>query len=403
MNWLTEDLPGIGGIYKQNPADFQVEEIPLYPCSGKGEYLYLWIEKSGLTTRELLTQLSRGLRLKEHELGYAGLKDARALTRQMVSIPFNKSDQVKKLNLSNAKILETCRHSNKLRLGHLAGNRFSITLRETHAEALPRAGTILTQLQKRGVPNFFGEQRYGILGNSAQLGLLLVQQEFSRFCHEFIGDPELINNPDWKNAAERYRQGEIKTALAILPKRMRDEQQLLRILLDGKSHKTAVLALPRNLLRLFLSAAQAYFFDQLLQQRLANLDQLCDGDIAVKHVNGACFRVEHAATEQSRVASFEISPSAPLFGSKVLLATGEPGQAEVAMLQAAGLTLASWDLGQGLTMPGERRPIRVPLSEPAMTNHGKNFLTLSFALPKGSYATCVLRELMKEHPLKTNK
>lgn len=396
MNWLTENLPGIGGIYKQNPEDFQVEEIPLYPCSGKGEHLYLWIEKSGITTRELLTQLTRGLRLKERDLGYAGLKDARALTRQMVSVPFNKVDQIGKLNLDKAKILSINRHGNKLRLGHLAGNRFTITIRETHVDAPSRAETILLQLEKRGVPNFFGEQRYGVLGNSAQLGLLLVQKDFAKFCQEYIGDPELIHNQDWKKAAEYYQSGEIRASLDSLPKRMRDEQRLLRTLLDGKSHQTAVSILPRNLLRLFLSAAQSSFFDQLLKQRLSTIDLLTDGDIAVKHINGACFRVEYAVEEQSRVDCFEISPSAPLYGSKVMIASGKTGQREVALLEESGLTLDSWKLAQGLTMTGERRPLRVPLSEPKIIGQGKQYLTLSFALPKGSYATSILRELIKD-------
>ena len=207
MNWLTENLPGIGGIYKQTPEDFQVEEIPLYPCSSEGEHLYLWIEKSGITSRDLLTQLGRGLKLKERDLGYAGLKDARALTRQMISIPFNKFDQVKKLNFHNAKILRIDRHTNKLRLGHLAGNRFTITLREIGPNARSRAEAILTELQKRGVPNLFGEQRYGILGNSAKLGLLLIQKDFSAFSREFIGDPQVIHNPEWKKAVYQRECG----------------------------------------------------------------------------------------------------------------------------------------------------------------------------------------------------
>ena len=395
MNWLTADLPGIGGIYKQTPEDFQVEEIPLYPCSGDGEHLYLWIEKSGITTRNLLSQISQGLKLKDHDLGYAGLKDARAVTRQMLSVPFNKADHIDKLNLECAKILNISRHSNKLRLGHLAGNRFIITLREAHPEALPRAEAILQQLQQRGVPNLFGEQRYGILGNSAELGRLFVQKKFSQFCLEFIGDPQLIRNLEWKQAAEHYRQDDIQTALDCLPKKMSDERRLLHMLLDGKSHQIAVTSLPRNLLRLFLSALQSHFFDQLLEQRLANPELLMDGDIAVKHSNGACFRVEKVAQEQHRVNSFEISPSAPLFGSKVLLAMGQPGKAEVAVLQESGLTLDSWKLPQGLTMTGERRPLRVPLSEPKILDSGEQFLTLSFVLPKGSYATSVLRELIK--------
>ena len=396
MNWLTEDLPGSGGIYKQTPEDFQVEEIPLYPCSGEGEHLYLWIEKSGITTRDLLTQLSQGLKLKERDLGYAGLKDARALTRQMISIPFNKFDQVKKLNLNSAKILSIDRHSNKLRLGHLAGNRFTITLREIGINAQSRTEAILTELQKRGVPNLFGEQRYGILGNSAKLGLLLIQKDFTAFCREFIGDPQVIHNPEWKKAAQHYRQGEVHSAIDILPKRMHDERRLLQILADGRSHQAAVFSLPKNLLRLFLSAAQSHFFNQLLMQRLSTLDQLTDGDIAVKHANGACFRVEHAVAEQPRVDSFEISPSAPLYGSKVMLATGKTGQAEEALLEKSGFTLDSWKLTQGLTMTGQRRSLRVPLSEPEIIAADDHYLTLSFALPKGSYATSVLRELIKE-------
>ena len=396
MNWLTEDLPGIGGIYKQTTEDFQVDEIPLYSCSDKGEHLYLWIEKSGITTRNLLVQLAKGLKIRERDLGYAGLKDARALTRQMISVPRSQLEKIEKLKLNHAKILQINRHENKLRLGHLAGNRFTITLRETGAEALPHAKLILEQLEKRGVPNLFGEQRYGVLGNSAELGKLLVQKKYPQFCREYLGNPQLIRNPDWQKAAEFYRQGKIQEALDQLPGGMDDEHYLLQLLQNGKSHQMAVFSLPKNLLRLFLSAAQADLFDQLLRQRLPELDQLKDGDIAVKHINGACFRVEQAAAEQSRAYNFEISPSAPLFGSKVMIATGNPGETELEMLEKSGLSLESWKLGRGLTMSGERRPLRVPLNQPEIIDHGKNFITFRFVLPKGSYATSVLQELIKK-------
>jgi len=402
VNWLTESIPGTGGFYKQTTADFQVEEIPLYPCSGHGEHIYLWIEKSGITTHNLLTQLAKGLKVKERNLGYAGLKDAQALTRQMISVPLSHLDQIEKLNLHNAKIIQINRHGNKLRLGHLAGNRFTITLHKTKSGALPHAQQILQQLEKRGVPNFFGEQRYGVLGNSAILGKLLIEKKFTQFCQEFIGDPQLIRNQDWKRAAEFYRQGKLQQALDRLPGGMADERHLLQLLCNGKSHQMAVFSLPKNLLRLFLSAAQAVFFDQLLQQRLPNLDQLSDGDIAVKHVNGACFRVEHAAAEQSRADSFEISPSAPLFGSKVMLATGNPGESEFKLLEESELSLESWKLGKGLTMSGERRPLRVPLNQSEILSQGENFITFRFILPKGSYATSVLRELIKQ-PMSNNQ
>ena len=395
MNWLTAELPGIGGNYKQTAEDFQVDEIPLYPCSGAGEYLYLWIEKSGITTHDLLAQLARRLKIRERDLGYAGLKDARALTRQMISVPYRQPELIQNLQLQNAKILQIDRHGNKLRLGHLAGNRFMVTLRKTGTVAIPRAEKILKQLEKQGVPNFFGEQRYGVLGNSAELGKRLLQKNYPQFCREYLGDPQLIRQPGWRQAAELYRQGNIEGALAELPGGMTHERHLLQQLGAGKSPQTAVFSLPKKLLRLFLSATQADYFDQLLQQRLPELDRLQDGDIAVKHINGACFRVTQATAEQSRADNFEISPSAPLFGSKVLIATGATGAKEQQLLESSGLSLHSWKLGDGLTMTGERRPLRVPLLTPEIVAHKKEFITFRFALPKGSYATSVLRELIK--------
>jgi len=395
MPYLTAELPGTGGHYKQDPEDFCVEEIPLYPCAGTGEHLYLWIEKEGISTRDLLDQLCRGLLLKEQEIGYAGLKDARALTRQMISIPASRADRLETLQLYRARILKEQKHGNKLRLGHLAGNRFTIRLRNVQPGAADRAQKILQVLKKQGVPNRFGEQRYGVLGNSSQLGLLLCQRDYAGFCRELLGDPELIRNKDWKSAASAFRDGNLPECLAALPQRMRDERRLIRNLLQGKSEQAAVLALSRNLLRLFLSACQSKFFDQVLDQRLLRLNYLEDGDIAFKHENGACFRVISAAAEQERADRFEISPTAPLFGHKVMLAEAGPGKQERELLMNAGLTLDHWKIGTGLNMPGERRPLRIELVQPEVESLQETELRLSFSLPKGSYATSVLHEIIK--------
>jgi len=395
VSWLTEDLPGTGGHYKEQPEDFKVEEIPLYPCSGKGEHLYLWIEKEGISTHELLNQLKQGLRINAREIGYAGLKDARARTRQMISVPISAVDRVSGLQLRGARILLSQLHGNKLRLGHLAGNRFTIRLRNCVQNAEQRATVILQRLERQGVPNRFGEQRYGILGNSAVLGRLLLQHQYADFCRELIGDPQRIHNSDWQAAAEAYRQDDFLKCLQRLPQRMRDERRLIRTLVDGRGYQQAALSLPRNLLRLYLSAYQSQLFDQLLEQRLPNLYQLYDGDIAYKHDNGACFRVDSACEEQPRADRFEISPTAALFGFKVLRATGQPGALEEACLTEAKLTFDSWRLEKGLSMQGERRPLRVPLFQPAAKADSQTDIILSFSLPKGSYATSVLLELIK--------
>lgn len=395
MSLLTGDIPGTGGHYKETPEDFMVEEIPLYPCCGEGEHLYLWIEKRGISTRELVHQLTKALNLHERELGYAGLKDSRALTRQMISIPAAREDLLNGLHHRDWRILSTARHTNKLRLGHLAGNRFTITLRDVCPAATERVDAVFHQLQQIGVPNRFGEQRYGVLGNSAQLGSLLLQQRYEEFCREMIGDPQKITHRGWQQAAQLYRAGDLQAACATLPPRMRDEQQLLRRLIKGDSHATAVRGLSRNLLRLYLSATQSSLFDQLLNARLHGINQLQDGDIAIKHSNGACFRVDKADQEQQRADAFEISPTAPLFGSKIMLANGLPGTHERQLLNALNLQPQSWSLNKLVKMPGERRALRIKLEGAQILKNQSDLLVLSFILPKGSYATAVLREIIK--------
>ncbi len=395
MNLLTETLPGTGGYYKTTPDDFQVDEIPLYSPCGSGEHLYLWIEKSGISTRGVISQLQKELKIRESDIGYAGLKDANALTRQTLSIPLKYAEKIAGLELYKARILDARPHTNKLRIGHLAGNRFQIILRDCLPDAETRARNILQHLERFGVPNLFGEQRYGVLGNSGQLGMLLLRKKYEEFCSELMGDPDQIRNADWQQAARAYREGNLHHALECLPRRMRDEQKLLKALSSGKSHERAALALPKSLLRLFLSAAQSSLFDRLVLDRLAALGHLRAGDIAFKHVNGACFRVTDASTEQPRCDCFEISPTAPLFGTKVMLAEGVTGHAERECLKACGIDLEDWQLERAIIMPGERRPMRVPISGIAAASLPENALMLQFTLPKGSYATSVLREVIK--------
>ena len=176
---------------------------------------------------------------------------------------------------------------------------------------------------------------------------------------------------------------------------MHEERRLISLLKGGHSPESAVLSLSKRLLRLYLSALQSWLFDQLLLQRLPQLGQLQNGDLAMKHANGACFLVEDAAQEQPRADQFEISPTAPLFGSKIRLAEQTPGRDEQAILQQIGLRPESWKLGHGLTMTGDRRALRVPVSAISTRQLGAD-LQLDFCLPRGSYATAVLNELMKK-------
>ncbi len=125
LPYLTA-FPGVGGSIKNRPEDFFVQEIPLYEPSGDGEHVYCEIEKSGVTTIDAINRLGKALKVSTRDMGYAGMKDAHAITRQVLSIRGTTEERVMTTSIDGVKVLWAARHGNKLRLGHLAGNRFAI-------------------------------------------------------------------------------------------------------------------------------------------------------------------------------------------------------------------------------------------------------------------------------------
>jgi tRNA pseudouridine13 synthase len=393
LPYLTDNHPGIGGRLKVEPEDFFVEEIPLYQPSGEGQHVYVEIEKRGLSTNAAKKIIARTLNISPHAIGYAGLKDAHAVTRQTFSIDNIKPETVKALNLPNIKILQINRHQNKLKVGHLAGNRFVISVREVTEDALPIAEVILKILAEKGVPNFFGKQRFGNRANTHRLGEMLIRKNISEFVAEYLGRPQPQEAASAQAARQLIDTGLWAEALSQWPDSLSDERHVLAAIVkaDGQLD-VAFQALDRRSKRFFVSAFQAQLFNELLVNRLNNLDQLQKGDVAYMHGKGAAFIVEDAAAEQPRADRFEISPSGPLFGPKVLLATGEPGQQEQAILAARDLSKDDFNV-PGLKIRGARRPYRFKLKN--AKTWWEDGLLVSFELPPGAYATTVMAEIMK--------
>lgn len=338
--YLTGNLPGIGGQIRTTPEDFQVEERPLYLPCGEGEHVYVTITKRNLSTPDLVRRLSSSLRIKAQAIGVAGLKDARAITTQMVSLQGIAPDQVSCLKIDDTllslRILG--RHRNRLRTGHHSGNRFRLVIRDVADHAAETVPAVLRQLCTRGVPNYFGPQRQGKDGDNHRIGALLLH--------------------------DARRREKMSRATRIW----------------------------------YLNSYQSFLFNRILARRVDHLDKVIVGDWAMKSDNGACFQVENAEKEQSRADRFEISPTGILFGSRVSWANGEPGRVEEAVIVEAGATKK--DLvaaAKACGFRGERRALRIPLAELEWSLHS-SILVLSFSLPPGAYATSVLRELMKVSP-----
>lgn len=393
LPFLTDSYPGIGGRIKVEPEDFVVEEIPLYEPGGEGQHVYVYLEKRGLSTYQAVNAIARRLRVPTGSIGYAGLKDAWAVTRQMISIDGVKPEQLEALDVPGVKILWVNRHRNKLKMGHLAGNLFTLRVRGVGQEALTIARAVLAELSRRGVPNYFGEQRFGMRGNTHQLGWALLRGDAEAFVYEYLGHPQAGERADAQVARAACDAGDYAAALTQWPPSLPEERRVLAaIVRSGGDVEQGLRVLDKKLRRLFVSAYQSYLFNRLLVGRLRTIDHLEQGDVAFIHASGGAFVVEDPAVEQPRADRFEISPSGPLFGPKSLLAEGRPGQQERDLLRESGLSLADFRL-QGVKFKGARRPLRIPLNDVQIScNDG---LMLSFRLPPGSYATEVMREVMK--------
>ena len=329
---LTRDIPGCGGLFKAVPEDFVVEEVPAYAPSGEGPHLYLWVEKVGRDTQEVARALARAGGFPEREIGYAGQKDRQGITRQFFSVPAAAEPKLTAFEMPGVKVLWTKRHGNKLRTGHLRGNRFQIRLRDVKAPENARAS--FDRLCEIGMPNAFGAQRFGRADDNAEQG---------------------------------------------------------RKLLLGQRLDRAPTPFQR---RLYLSAFQSLLFNRALVQRVeeGTLGTALLGDVMEKVGSGGLFVCESPEVDQPRVDAWEISPTGPMFGPKMVAAAGEVAIREAQLLTDAGVTPDDFRRGKGET-EGTRRPYRVRLGEPSFEVDGADVL-LAVTLPKGSYATVVLEELL---------
>jgi len=345
---LTSSLPGTGGRIKEDDEDFVVEELPLYPALGVGDHAYLRVEKRGITTYEAIARVARALGVSPKSVGFAGLKDAHAVAVQTLSVEHVTiaACEAALASIDRVRLLDAKLHRNKIKMGHLRGNRFVLRIRGCVEGAAARARAILDELARVGCPNVYGAQRFGNRADNDAVGRLLVRGEFRAACE--LADADLRKKP-------------------------------------------------RSLVRLYVSAYQSALFNKIVAARMPHLARLESGDLAYLHDRGAVFSVADAAAEQPRADRFEISPSAPLFGTKVLIAGGEPGDRERALLAEEGLERSMFHVEGIGEFTGERRPMRIPVegAEVRDVPGDASAIEVRFNLPRGSYATVVLAEVMK--------
>jgi tRNA pseudouridine13 synthase len=405
QQFLTTD-PGVGGRIKARPEDFLVDELPLYEPEGKGEHLYLGIEKSNVAHGELMSCIRRHFNVSERDIGFAGMKDKVGVTRQTLSVLLPPgSPEIPNVDLQHNRIrvMWAARHRNKIRLGHLAGNRFSIRIRDVEPSKAPLALRTLRALEQSGVPNYFGAQRFGYRLNNHLIGSAMLRGDWDAMLRHLLGS-EGGNFPLYQRPRrELFDAGKYAEAAEQWTAADRAERIASTRLAAGKSRKDACLAVGETALAFWISALQSAMFNRVLDRRIESglFAQLIEGDIAFKHATRGMFRVTAEELAQgglpARLAALEISPTGPLWGKDMMQAGGTVGEAEREALDAAGLPADLMAVGKH-SPQGGRRPLRVGLQnatlEAGVDEHGK-FIRVAFDLPRGAYATVVMREMMK--------
>lgn len=325
----------IVGQLKARPEDFVVEELPAYEPSGEGEHLYLRIEKRGVTTPAASERIARALGVDRREAGWAGLKDRHAITRQWLSFARGDAEKAAALDLEGISVLEVTRHKNKLKTGHVRGNRFELLLRGADPTRIDDAKQVLEALSAKGVPNYFGEQRFGASGdNVARARAWIVE--------------------GGRAPSDRFDR------------------------------------------KMLVSALQSAGFNNLLAKRVAagELDSIVEGDLCRKEPTGGMFVSTELEVDRARAAAFEISATGPMFGSEMRWPEGEAKAREQAEMASMGLTEENMARFRKAG-EGTRRAYRVPLAEASVAAHDDG-LRLCFTLPSGAYATIVARELHRD-------
>ena len=403
QQYLTQEK-GIGGVIKSQPGDFVVEEIPLYEPKGEGEHLYLRIEKTNVSHGELMSCLRRQFGVKEVDIGYAGMKDKAAVTTQTISIHLPHGDPPSVENYhERINVLWARRHTNKIRRGHLRGNRFSIRIRDVNPLNVTVVKRCLDQLQQAGMPNYFGVQRFGYRCNNQILGAAIVREDWQSLLDELLGAAGAVFPEYQRERRELYDQGQYAEAARQWTAANRNELIAIRTLRDGKSLHGVCHSFGPTPLSFWISALQSAVFNRVLDERLqqGTLLSLMEGDLAWKHDSRSVFAVTAVELEGDELATrlerFEISPSGPLFGSGMTCADGLVDEAEAHALRATGLPLEA--LAQvGYGVHGGRRAMRVPVTNVEIdsgVDEEGNYIHLAFDLPRGAYATVLLREIMR--------
>lgn len=422
----------ISCYFAHSARDFVVQEIPLYAFSGSGEHRILKVRKKNLTTFELLSIIAKAFNLPPKSIGYAGLKDKHATTTQYLSLPAKSSQNFHAIFERLAKeyeikLLDSTLHSNKLRLGHLKGNRFFVRTKKLNPTNATKLESTFAHIAHNGFPNFFGFQRFGINGDNYLLGLSLSQRKNAQISpylsllaqlHPSLANPQnpLFHTKRYSRTMQEFfissyqsflfngwLQARIQLSAWAREFSPKELQQLAQHY--GKLESQDPLKSPTNLESTFappletsLQSAQnaciatlcAHFLQSLPKVALESLCTqpqaftLLEGDLCCHYPYGKLFTLDSATqAECERFSQQGFSPIGALSGQNLKAPSTLAGQLEQSFISP-------------IPAPSSRRYAWVWASDVEYLYKPKLAQAeLHFSLPSGAYATSFLEQVLK--------
>lgn len=424
---------GIGGVIRQMPEDFTVEEVlvdgskaELKPklrgqVTGEGRYLICLLVKRNWDTLLAARKIAKQLGISERRVRIAGIKDKKALTAQHISIENINLRQLRRIRVDDIHVYPL-RYSPNMIFPHMSfGNTFHIAIRNiSHSNAVvqERISDMVNELRVLGgIPNFFGHQRFGTIRPITHLvGKALAHDDLERAALLFLAESSPYEHPQSREARQRLQETrDFKEVINVFPRWLLYERLMLAHLVKHpKNFAGAFRRLPQRLCRLFLQAYQSYIFNRSLSQRLLrkipiNEPQL--GDYVVKtDSHGLPIRSYIKATHEKledlrkEVKKGEMYVAIPLIGFKQTSSEGLQGEIEHSILESEKITQANFYVSSApeMSAAGDLRVTMTPIinlntDKPVKdeSNLRKKELRISFTLHRGCYATVALREFMK--------
>lgn len=393
--------PGMGGKIKKEAEDFYVEEILELNLAEEGNFAIVRVEKKNWETIKFTQMLARMLGISQKRVSFAGTKDKRALTVQFFSIKGVKKEDLEKISIKDSKIEFVGYSKREIKLGDLLGNNFRIKVLETKNGEIFEATK--EELSKKGIPNFFGEQRFGTRGITHEVGKLILQKNYSEAFWTFVAKPSKLESDELKKLREElWNTRDPIYGLKELPKHLSYERNLLQKLREGKSEKEALLSLPKTLKMMFVHAYQSYIFNRLLSKRIEDFGELktvLENDwacyITYKTKKPSFLDFTRVGVNRSRVELLVRENFATLALPLVGYEVKPEGWSKMALefLAEDNLELSSFKTEhKEFSSAGSYRSACLPL---AITELKFSAGIFEFYLPAGCYGTVLLREFLK--------